>query len=140
MSPSSVMSVAAVPYRPVTHVPLGIGYMLMAVALFGGMDAAVKWLGGSYPTLQIMFFRSVFAMLPTLLMVARGAGGFRALRTRQPLGHACRALLGLGAMFGFFHAFAILPLADVTAISFAGPIFIALLSGWLVDRKGGGGG
>src|SRR3546814_3019667 len=83
MSPSSVMSVAAVPYRPVTHVPLGIGYMLMAVALFGGMDAAVKWLGGSYPTLQIMFFRSVFAMLPTLLMVARGAGGFRALRTRQ---------------------------------------------------------
>src|SRR3546814_5013980 len=52
-----------------------------------------------------------------LLMVARGAGGFRALRTRQPLGHACRALLGLGAMFGFFHAFAILPLADVTARS-----------------------
>src|SRR3546814_14558703 len=109
MSPSSVMSVAAVPYRPVTHVPLGIGYMLMAVALFGGMDAAVKWLGGSYPTLQIMFFRRVFAILPTLLMVHRRAVVFRALRPRPPPAPASMPLLRPGPPFGFFPAFSIPP-------------------------------
>ena len=121
------MSVATA-YRPVTSVPLGIGYMLMAVSLFGCMDVLVKWLGGGYPTLQIMFCRSLFAMLPTLLMVLRDPAGFGALRTRQPLGHASRSLLGLGAMFGFFHAFSFMPLADVTAISFSAPVFIAGLS------------
>lgn len=121
------MSVAAA-YRPVTSVPLGIGYMLMAVSLFGCMDVLVKWLGNGYPTLQIMFCRSLFAMLPTLLMVLRDPAGFGALRSRQPLGHVSRSLLGLGAMFGFFHAFTFLPLADVTAISFSAPVFIAVLS------------
>jgi len=134
------MSVAAA-FRPTASIPLGIGYMLAAVTLFGCMDATVKWLAAGYPTLQIMFFRSLFALPPILLMVVRGGGGlpggFASLRTRRPFAHASRSLLGLGAMLCFFFAYGFMPLADVTAISFSGPIFIAILSVWLLREAVG---
>lgn len=126
----------------VSNIPLGIGYILMAVSLFGVMDALVKWLAASYPTVQIMFFRSLFALPPILLMVWRGAGG-RAhnalvlLRTRQPAGHALRSVFGCGAMLLFFYSYKFLPLAEVTAIAFAAPIFIACLSVWLLQERVG---
>lgn len=128
---------AAVPYRPTASIPLGITSMLMAVALFGAMDALVKWLTAGYPTIQIMFFRSVFALPPVLLMVARGPHGFGALRTRQPVAHATRSLFGLGAMLCFFYSYSFMPLADVTAIAFSAPIFIAFLSVWLLGETVG---
>ena len=69
-------------------IAVGVGG-LVAVSLFGVMDALVKWLAATYPTVQIMFFRSLFALPPILLMVWRGAGGrlenaLVMLRTRQP--------------------------------------------------------
>lgn len=119
------------------NVPLGIGYMVTAVSLFGVMDALVKWLVASYPTVQVMFFRSLCAFPPILLMVARGSGGFGVLRSRRLLDHGLRSGFGCGAMLGFFFSYTFMPLADVTAISFSGPIFIAFLSIWLLREKVG---
>src|SRR3546814_19332548 len=50
--------------RSQPNIPLGIGYMVFAVSCFGMMDALVKWLTAGYPTLQIMFFRSLCAFPP----------------------------------------------------------------------------
>lgn len=115
----------------------GIGFMILAVSLFGCMDALVKWLTAGYPVLQIMFFRSLCALIPILWMVARGTGGFAVLRTRRLGAHAMRSGFGLAAMFGFFSAYQFMPLADVTAIAFSGPIFIAGLSVWLLGERVG---
>lgn len=115
---------------------LGIGYMVLAVSLFGVMDAVVKWLTAAYPTPQIMFCRSLFAFPPILWIVWR-RGGFGQLRTHRIVGHGLRSLYGCVAMFGFFHAYRTLPLADVTAIAFAAPIFIALLSVVILREKVG---
>jgi drug/metabolite transporter (DMT)-like permease len=38
------------------------------------MDATVKWLGGSYPTRQIMFFRCVVAMIPVSIIIYTRGG------------------------------------------------------------------
>jgi len=122
--------------RSQPNIPLGIGCMVFAVSCFGVMDALVKWLTAGYPTLQIMFFRSLCAFPPILVMVMRG-GGLGLLRTRQLLGHCMRSAFGLAAMFGFFFSYSFMPLADVTAISFSGPIFIAFLSIWLLREKVG---
>lgn len=127
----------ATPHRMIANTPLGIGYMIIAVSLFGGMDAAVKWLTADYPTVQIMFFRSLCAFPPILYMVWRGPGGFAVLRTRRLLGHGLRSGYGCLAMLGFFHAYSLMPLADVTAIAFSAPIFIALLSVWLLGERVG---
>ena len=47
---------------------LGVGAMLLSVILFSMMDATVKWLGGTYPTQQIMFFRCLVAMIPVAII------------------------------------------------------------------------
>ena len=50
---------------------LGISAMLISMLLFSVMDATVKWLGGIYPTQQIMFFRCSVALVPVLFALRR---------------------------------------------------------------------
>jgi len=100
--------------------------MLVAVAIFSCMDALIKWLSGTYPTIEIVFFRSAFAFLP--LLPALLSGGRAALRTRRPFVQAGRAALGLVSMFAFFYCFRMMPLADVFGIAFSAPIFVTALS------------
>jgi drug/metabolite transporter (DMT)-like permease len=106
---------------------LGILYMVVSISLFGIMDAAVKWLGATYPTMQIVFFRSLFAFVPLVFLIF-SHGSIKALRVTRPLGHVVRSLVGLAAMTIFFYAYSVMPLADVVAIGFAAPLFITALS------------
>jgi len=114
----------------------GIGLMLVSVILFACMDAVVKWLGATYPTMQIIFFRSLFAFIPLSLFLFRGIG-LAALRTQRPLQHAVRSLVGLMAMTSFFYAYSQMPLANAVAIGFAAPMFMTALSVPLLGEKVG---
>jgi len=114
----------------------GIVLMLLSVLLFACMDVVVKWLGATYPTLQIVFFRSLFAFIPLSLFIFRGIG-LAALRTRRPIQHVVRSLVGLMAMTSFFYAYSQMPLANAVAIGFAAPIFITALSVPLLGEKVG---
>ncbi len=105
----------------------GIAYMTIAVAIFTVMDALVKWLAPSYPIMQIVFFRSLFAFVPLGIFIFR-TGTLGSLRTRQPFDHVLRSFMGLAAMSAFFYAYANMPLANAIAISFAAPLFITALS------------
>jgi drug/metabolite transporter (DMT)-like permease len=116
-------------------VPRGIASMLLAVAIFSCMDALIKWLSATYPTIEIVFFRSAFAFLPLLPALARG--GRAALRTRRPLVQAGRAALGLVSMIAFFYCFRVMPLADVFGIAFSAPIFVTALSVPLLGERVG---
>jgi drug/metabolite transporter (DMT)-like permease len=115
---------AAPPPGTVLH---GIGCLLGAVLLFAVMDTLIKGLSPDFGTFQIIFFRSLFALVPIGFAVMR-AGGPAVLRTRRPAGHVLRSLVGLGAMISFFAALRYMPLADVYAISFAAPLFLTALS------------
>ncbi|MFQ5772947.1 MAG: DMT family transporter [Kiloniellaceae bacterium] len=116
----------------------GIALMVLAVGLFAIMDALVKWLGPTYPTLQLVFFRNLFAFVPLAVYMLR-AGSLTGLRTRRPFAHAVRALVGLASLSCLFYAFAHMPLADVVAISFAAPLFVTALAvpllGEVVGRR-----
>lgn len=115
----------------------GIAMMLLAVSLFSIMDAFVKWLGQDYPTMQIVFFRSLFAFVPLAFLIHRFGGMRAALRVTSPGGHVIRCLCGTGAMFLIFYAYANMKLADAVAISFAAPLFSTLLSVPLLGEKVG---
>src|SRR5262249_19175324 len=116
-------------------VPRGIASMLLAVAIFSCMDALIKWLSATYPTIEIVFFRSSFAFLPLLPAVLSSGRG--ALRTRRPLAQVGRAALGLVSMFAFFYCFRVMPLADVFGIAFSAPIFVTALSVPMLSEKVG---
>lgn len=105
----------------------GIALKLGSVAFFVTMSASIK-LAGTVPTGQIVFYRSLFAMVPILgfLLIRREL--FRALGTRRPLGHALRALCGATSIGLFFFAITRLPLSETIILGYAQPVFAVILS------------
>jgi drug/metabolite transporter (DMT)-like permease len=104
----------------------GIGCMIAATTVFATMDALVKALMPTYPVIQVLFFRSVFAFLPLAPLLIHA--GRSALATRRPIAHLVRSGIGIAAVAAFFLAFGALPLAQVTAIAFAAPLLMTALS------------
>ena len=115
---------------------LGFSAMLMSLALFTLMDASVKWLGGYYPTTQIMFFRCAVALVPVIVIIyLRGGPGV--LRTRHKKLHLLRSVLGIGAMAFAFYAFSLMPLASAISILHTAPLFMTALSVLLLRESVG---
>ena len=115
---------------------LGISAMLISVLLFSMMDALVKWLGGIYPTQQIMFFRCTIALVPVVTLMQM-RGGFRILATQKPFLHGLRSILGLSAMASAFYGFSLMRLADAISILHTTPLFMTVLSVLLLKEKVG---
>jgi len=101
----------------------GILAMLAAAFGFSCMAVFVKIAGETLPTAQVVFFRCVFGLL-FLAPALHRIGWRKSFATDRPQLHGLRALVGLCAMGCFFYALARAPLADVTALSFAKPLFV----------------
>jgi drug/metabolite transporter (DMT)-like permease len=101
--------------------------ILAAHLLFTGMSALVKELGGRVPFVEIMFFRSAFALPVVGLIVAR-SGGWRLLRTRRLPGHLWRALTGTLAQGCSFFALTVLTLGEQSALGYTTPLFVTILA------------
>lgn len=113
----------------------GIACMCGAAGLFTIMDFLIKVMATSgYHTFQILFARSLFALIPVLWILQR-AGGLRILRTRNPKLHALRCLFGTISMICFFTAYKYLPVSGVVALGFSAPLFMTALSGVLGGDK-----
>jgi drug/metabolite transporter (DMT)-like permease len=106
----------------------GIALKIAATFSFSLMAAIARWLGDAYPLGQIVFFRASFALLPIAGLMFFSKTSLAELATERPLAHVLRSIAGVGAMFSYFAALAYLPLADVTAIGFASPLFVVALA------------
>jgi len=115
---------------------LAIGLILLGVAAISVNDMLIKRLSGGYPLHQIVFTRSAIGIVLGLLLV-KLEGGFHLLKTRQPGLHLLRGLLIVISNMSFFLALSVLPLAEATALFFAAPLFITLLSIPVLGEKVG---
>lgn len=106
---------------------VGIAFILLAMFCISINDMLIKQLSGAYPLHQMVFVRSAIGILFSILMV-QFEGGFGILRTDRPWLHLLRGLLVVIANMCFFTALAAIPLADATALFFAAPLFITVLS------------
>ncbi|WP_226624121.1 DMT family transporter [Alloyangia pacifica] len=111
----------------------GIALKLTSVVLFVIMSAIVKSVSDEVPTGETVFFRSFFA-LPVIIAWLMVRGDMKAgLYVASPTAHFLRGIVGSGAMALNFAALGLLPLPEVTALSYAAPpltvIFAALLLG-----------
>ncbi len=114
----------------------GIAFMCAGVLCLTINDAFAKWLGAFYPVVEVAFLRMLFA-LPMIVAAALVFGGAGALSTRRPLAHLGRGLLATFATLTFFLGLTLLPLAEVTAIAFAAPLFVTLLAVPLLGERPG---
>lgn len=110
--------------------------MSASVFLFSLMAVCIKALADRVPVAEAVFFRNALGMLPVLVAVY-WSGGLENLRTQRLAGHFGRAVVGLSAMSLLFWSFALLPLADATAINYTAPLFLTALSAPLLGEKVG---
>jgi S-adenosylmethionine uptake transporter len=121
--------------RPPLRVDTSQGPVLAALAgifLLTAMDVSVKMLTESLTTTQIVVARyAVAATICAILFLA----------TRQPwpdrgsvIANAARAAMMLATAWMFFFALGHAPLAEVFALAFTAPLFMALISGPLLGE------
>jgi drug/metabolite transporter (DMT)-like permease len=110
-------------HRPV----LGIVLKLASLVLFSGMTLCVKLLGQDTPSGQTIFVRGLISAL-VLALIAWRTDGLHLLKTSNWRSHALRSLSGTISMFFLFAAVTMIPLADVTAITFTAPMFLTVLA------------
>ena len=116
--------------------------VVLSQALFSIMNAFVKLALGTHPIIQVMFFRSAIALIAISLLILHeerkaGVKPFTLFKTANPMAHFWRSSTGVAAMLCYFTAFATLPLANVTAIGFAAPLILTLLSIPMLGEKVG---
>lgn len=97
-----------------------------AMVFFSAMNIFVKISAIDYSTAQIVFFRNAIAFFPILYLISKQ--GWKLVKTDNHLGHFWRSAVGIAGMCCFFISFDLLPLSNATAIHFAGPLILTLLS------------
>jgi drug/metabolite transporter (DMT)-like permease len=114
----------------------GIALKLMSLVSFMAMVTIIKLAGQKeIPIGEIVFFRSAFATLPVIVyMAARGvfSGGWK---TRHPLGHLWRGVVGSIAMACNFLGITLLPLPDAIAIGYAMPLMTVIFAAIFLGEK-----
>lgn len=112
----------------------GITLKICSVCAFVVMATLLK-ATQTIPAGELVFFRCFFAILPVVLYLAV-RGQFReALRTKNPMGHVVRALIGVVSMGLGFFALTRLPLPETTAIQYATPLLIVVFSALLLKER-----
>ncbi|MDA7801545.1 DMT family transporter [Candidatus Pelagibacter sp.] len=114
---------------------LGFLYMFLSVCTFSVMDLLVKW-SSDYPTGEVLFFRGFFGLLPTYFLIPKNKlkTFYTTERSKE---HLFRCLMGLMALIAIVVALRELPLAVVVSLSYAAPLFITVLSIFLLSEKVG---
>jgi drug/metabolite transporter (DMT)-like permease len=106
-----------------------------ATFCFTVAGAFIKAVSGEFHVAQITFFRSIFALVPLLPAIIRQ--GARIARVVDWRWHAARCGFGFWGMMAAFYGLAFLSLADFTALGFAMPLFLTILSIPLLGEKVG---
>lgn len=102
-------------------------YALLAFGIFATHDVVIKYLGGSYSPVQIIFFATLFSFpLITLMLMRDKTEGN--LRPVHPWWIAARTLAAVMTGLSAFYAFSVLPLAQVYVMLFASPLLITILA------------
>lgn len=114
---------------------LGVGLKIVSALAFTFMSAGIKWVGADYPTGEIVFFRSAFALIPLAIWLSWRGDLLRAARTSDLRGHVLRGLIGSCGMFAGFVSLAYLPLSDSVVIGYAAPLITVVLAAIVLRER-----
>jgi drug/metabolite transporter (DMT)-like permease len=109
--------------RPMTAIVLKV----LSVMVFVAMSTLIK-ASGELPTGQIAFYRSLFAILPIMVVFAWRRQLLRSFQTRHPFSHVARGVVGVVGMWFSFYGLTRLPLPEAITINYAQPLIVVALS------------
>jgi drug/metabolite transporter (DMT)-like permease len=99
----------------------GMMVMFGATMIMAVMHTLVRHLGQELPIWEVVFFRNLFGLLVVMPLVLREGVG--KLISKKPLWHVGRSFIGIAAMWLWFYALSVVPIAEATALSFTSVIF-----------------
>lgn len=102
-------------------------------ALAGGAlltlnDGLVKTLVADIPTGQVLALRGFFIYIMIFIFAMRSGGIHTAWQIKNWRGQGLRGFCAVGGSFAFVTGLMHMPLADVIAIAFAGPLFVTIMA------------
>ena len=112
----------------------GVLLMMAAVGVFAIMDALMKRLTGSYPTLQVACLRGA-SSLPFVAMSYLLTGKLELLRPVRIGLHALRAALAVVMMWGFLWALSRASMADTYAVFMSAPLLVVLAASVILHEE-----
>lgn len=109
--------------------------MLVTMFWFVSLDAMAKYLMQSYPVAQVVWARFFFHVI--FVLIAMGFHGGLQIRSQSIVLQCARSIFMLTTTVLFFIGVHLLPLATASTIMFVSPIFVTILSIFLLEEKVG---
>ncbi|MDD0840742.1 DMT family transporter [Curvibacter sp. HBC61] len=97
-------------------------WMLVAAFFFASMGVCVKIASSDFSSAELVFYRGVLGIF-FMWALARYSG--ISLRTRYPMMHAWRSLVGVTSLGAWFYAIAHLPLATAMTLNYMSSVWVA---------------
>lgn len=116
--------------RPAVGIASFVGNMLVMSLLAAGVRELVH---RGYPLAEVLLFRYLFAC-GIFWVLLLSTASLLVLATRRPGDHAIRGISGVLSLTLLYFAITRIPIADATAIAYAAPIFITVLSIFLLGE------
>lgn len=117
------------------HNSLAILCLVCGIAIFSVQDLILKQISDRYPLHQAMVLRSLTA-IPFMLLITRWFDGtYATLINRNWPAMLGRGVLNFAAYTAYYLALAALPMATTVALYFTAPLFITLLSVWMLREQ-----
>ncbi|MGH6855709.1 MAG: DMT family transporter [Aestuariivirga sp.] len=113
---------------------LSIVCILAAIGCASTLDAVVKLMSGSYSAYEAIIFRCL-GSFPILAVLVHRAGGFRLLTTPLLGGVLLRSIILCTGYLTYILSIAAMPIANVVAIYFTMPFFVAGLAGPILGER-----
>lgn len=123
---------AVIRFQP--QVLRALAWMILALASFSSVAIAGREAARGATTLEMMFYRCLISLVIVLALVMVGPG-LRQMRTTRPILHTWRAVAHFIAQFSWLTALTMIPLAQLFAIEFTAPIWVALLAPLLLGER-----
>jgi len=101
-----------------------VALMVTASGLLASMHGMVRYVSFGLHPFEIAFFRNMFGFCVMIPFIAHH--GSRLFRVQRFGLHALRGGLNAASMLIWFSALAMVPLAEATALSLTGPLFVTL--------------
>ena len=107
--------------------------MLVGTFFLTAMVVIVRNLSSDLHSFEIAFFRCLLGLLMLLPILLRN--GIKSMYTKNIGGMALRSAFHTGGMLFYFLALTLLPLAELSSLTFLAPLVIAVLAVFLLGEK-----
>jgi S-adenosylmethionine uptake transporter len=114
-------------------------WMVAASLAFSCMGVVIKFASADFNTAELVFYRGVLSSLIVYLIIQFRGGS---LKTRYPMLHVQRSLIGVLSLATWFYAIAGLPLSTAMTLNYMSSVWLAafLIGGALMLRLQGSAG